>query len=169
MSLFDWFTGPSDASVGREVLGAYFDKAVIFPEFGYSDFDTWLVHLESKVPGYVELIGELVKSNSASTTVSQAAERVALLGNQSGGLATVSQITQAAGGRGDTINWMAAIPEIAQDTLSDVADTASELAQNVGQGVLGTANMIKYLPWILGGAGALYLIVLGKSHRRIIK
>lgn len=164
MALFDFFaSGPSDKDVGHEVLRAYFEEASKFPEFGYTDFDSWLVFLQSRVPDILELVGGLVNANAASTTVSGSAERMAQLGNESGGQATIPQLVAVAGGKGDSINWAQAVPEIAVETLSDVGSEAYTLSKNIKSGVLDTANMVKYLPWILGGAGILFIMGWSRS------
>jgi hypothetical protein len=161
MSFFDLFSSEeSDASVGKRVLEGFFNEAANFSEFQFSsDFEAWLTYLKGKVSDIEELIGQLVKANYASTTIDQAIERVARLANTSSGLASIPDIVSAAGGRGDTVNWSAALPEIASESLSD----AGAAIQNVGHGVLGTINMTKYLPFILLGAGALYIYVNSKA------
>lgn len=168
MSLFDWFSS-TPKSVGDDLLTAYFNEASKFPEFAYPSYDAWMAFLLSKVPDYVELIGELVLNNEASTSVDQARDRMVQLANESGGQASIPQIVQAAGGRGDTINWMSAVPEIASNTAIDLAETAGEIVQGVGTGILSTAKLAKYLPWILGGAAALYIAVVAKGHSKVIK
>lgn len=161
MSIFDFFSSTvSDKDAGTEVLKAYYDEASYFPEFTYGSYEAWLIWLNSMgIPNFDEFVGELVKANSASTTIAQAASRVADLANKSGGQATTSQIVSAAGGKGDTINWSQAIPEIGYVTGSQLVESA----QNVGQGVLSTANLMRYMPWILGVGGTIYIIYLAKS------
>ena len=154
------FGGYGNKDVGNQVLEAYFDEAIKYPEFTYASYESWIAYLESRVPEFTDLIGELVNSNSASTTVGQAAERLYALANDSAGQATIPQITATSGGAGNTINWMAAIPEIAQESGSQILTTV----QNVGTGALATANMVKYLPWILGGAAVLYIGVFAKAQ-----
>lgn len=167
MSMFDWFSGEvSDKAAGTQVLQAFYNEASQFPEFTYGTYDAWLVWLNSKgVPDFDAFVGELVKSNVASTTIEQAASRVADLANKTGGLASNTQIVSAAGGKGDTINWSEAIPDIAYQSGVD----ALSAVQNVGEGVLATLNVTKYLPWILGAGGAIYLIFLAKSMGGKIK
>jgi hypothetical protein len=103
------------------------------------------------------MVGNLVRINSASTTLSDAGKRLRELANSSKGQASVSQIIGAAGGRGDTINWGRAIPEVTTQTAIDIAHETASIAQNVGTGVLDTLKLTKYLPIILLGAGAFYL------------
>lgn len=166
MSLFDIFSSSSAASdtdVGNQVLQAYFLEASKFPEFGFGDYDAWITSEQTKVSDIVELIGQLVKGNYASTTVDQAASRVQQLANSSGGQATPSDIIAAAGGKGDTINWSAAIPEVGAQTAKDTAAYVATTAQNIGQGVMATTSLVKYLPWILGIGAGLYIFTVAKT------
>jgi hypothetical protein len=159
------FSSKTPTSVGESILRAYFDEAINFTAFGFSDFDAWITYQKSRVPEVVELIGELVISNSASTTVAQAENRVRDLANQSGGSATKPQIVRAAGGSGDTVNWFELVPEVASQSVQDVVSTI----QNVGEGVIGTVKLTKYLPWILLGAGALFIVTQGVSLKGLAK
>lgn len=163
--LFDIFSsGPSDADVGNQVLSAYYNEAANFPEFsGYPTYEAWTTWLDSQVPDFVTFIGNLVNMNVASTTPGDAATRLAQLANSSGGQANISAITSTAGGSGNTVNYMAAIPEVAEQTAVGVVTTAANVAANVGGGVLDTLNLAKYLPWILGAAAGLYIYTMAKS------
>jgi len=153
----------SNKELGLSLLQSYFDEARNFSEFPYNDFSGWVSELNSKIPDFDVLLGELVKSNYASTTEGQAHNRVIDLANQSSGQATPQEIVGAAGGRGDSVNWLGGIPEIAMDTVSDAVSQTSEAFQNVGTGVFGTLNIMKYLPWILIGGGALFIWSNGSS------
>ena len=168
MGLFDWFTN-SDESVGKNMLEAYYDEASNFTAFTHGTFDAYLSWLNARVPDFPAFLGELVRLNYASTTEGDAIDRLVELANSSGGEATIPQITTAVGGRGDTVNWAAGVPEIAYETIEDASAQASEIAQNVGQGVLSTLNLTKYLPWILAGGAVLYIAVLAKGHGKILK
>ena len=159
------FGGDTPSSVGQKVLKAYFEEASKFPEFGFWNFEAWISSLNSKVENFPEFIGELVIANKASTSVEMAMDREAELANRTGGTATIAQITQTAGGRGDTINWAVAAPEIASESIQDVTN----IAQNVGRGVIGSLNMVKFLPIILLGAGALYIYVSASKGKGIFK
>lgn len=160
MSLFDWFSSEeSNVSVGEQVLKSYYNEAIKFPEFGFSSYEAWINSIKSKIPDYVELVGDLVIMNYASTSLEDSMDRAAQLANQSGGQASTQEIVMAAGGRGDTVNWSAGIPEI----TSGAAETLTDTFENIGEGVLATGNMLKYLPWILGAAGALYVYTWAKS------
>lgn len=163
--ILDWLTGGgSDDSVGLEVLSAYFNEAVKYPEFSFSDYDSWIAWATAQVPDFQNFVGSLVNMNSASTTADQAATRLTALANNSGGQATLPQIVSSAGGNGDSINWAVAIPSIATQTTADVAAYAATVAQNVGTGVMGTLSLVQYLPWILGGAAALYIFTIAKTQ-----
>lgn len=153
--MFDWFTGgSSDEEVGLRLLEAYYDEAKNFPSFAqFANFDQWMNHVHSKVADLQTLLGELVNSNYASTSVDSAVSRVRDLAYKSEGTATLSKLVQAAGGSGDTINWSAMITEVGGDAISDLTDAA----QSVGEGVLGTFSAMKYLPWILAAGGALFI------------
>jgi len=160
MGLFDFFSTSSDKDVGTKVLKAYFDEASQFSDFNYGTYDAWLVYLNSKgVPDFDVFIGELVNANKAAISPDDAAYAVANLANSSGGKATNTQIVSAAGGKGDTINWSEAVPEITSQSAADLLAAT----QNVGQGVLSTFKVAKYLPWILGAAGVIYIVMLAKS------
>lgn len=163
-----WFGGDDPVQVGREVLSAYYDEAVKFPEFGYPSYEAWIEKLNSTIdPEFEKFIGDLVLMNSAATSPSMSADATRFLANQSGGTASVPQIVKAAGGDPNVVNWSAALPEIAVETTQDVVHLAQEVAQNVGQGVIGTVKLAKYLPWILGGAAALYVFVIAKGHGKL--
>ncbi len=165
MSFLDSIFGSTPETVGRDVLTGYYNEAINFPAFTHPSFDAWIAYLDSRInENFALFIGELVESVSASSTVSQARERLAQLANSSGGEATIPQLTATAGGRGDTVNWMQGVQDVTVDTVEDVAQLATDTLQNVGEGVLGTMKLVKYLPWILGGAAALYVFVLAKSH-----
>ena len=159
-------SGPSDKDAGNQVLKAYFDEASKFPEFGFGDYDSWVTWLNQTFNGdFVSFIGNLVNMNYASESVSQAADQLTYLANASGGQATIPQITQNAGGSGDTVNYAAAIPEVASGAASTLVSTA----ENVGQGIISTGKMIKYLPWILGIGAAIYLYSSGKGTGSALK
>lgn len=162
------FDGASDEDVGTQLLSAYYNEAIKSPDFTYTTFDSWLTYLNSLVPDYASLIGGLVKGNSASTTIDQAQNRLMQLADASSGQASVSQITATAGGSGDTINYSAAIPEVALESATEAAQYAVQVAQDVGQGVSSTLSLVKYLPWILGGAAALYIFTMAKSQGKSV-
>jgi len=169
MSWYNPFSDDSPDSVGDSLLKAYFEEASAFAEFSFADYEAWLTWLKSRVPDLALLIGELVISNVASTSVDDSRERMISLANQSRGQATIPELVQAAGGRGDSVNWGAGLPEIAINTTTDVAALATEVAQNVGQGVISTMKLAKYLPWILGGSLVLYIVVKGGGLRLLNK
>lgn len=159
MGLFDFFSSEqTPTSVGTEILRAYYDEAKNFSDFTYKSFDQWLAALKLKVSDITEVIGDLVLQSSASTTVSESKSRVAYLANQTGGKATIPQIVQASGGKGD-VNLSAAIPAVAKQSAKDIA----KVAQNVGQGVIGSLNMLKFLPVILIGGGVLAIYFYSSS------
>lgn len=163
MGLFDIF-GNSDKSTGNTVLTSYFNEAKNYPEFQFSDYDAWITWASSQIGSDFEtFIGNLVNLNYASTTPSDSSVRLATLADQSGGQATIPQITSTAGGSGTTVNWVAGLPQIVADSAADAAVLAANVAQNVGTGVISTLSLVKYLPWILGGAGILYIYSLGKG------
>lgn len=167
MRFLDFFSS-SDESVGNEVLSSYYNEAIKFEGFQYDSYETWVSWLNSRVPDFVSFVGELVKSTSASQSVGDAVERVALLANSSKGMATIPQITQTSGGRGDTVNWAQGIPDIVGETLYDAGEAVITTAQNVGEGALSTLKLTKYLPYILVGGAALYLALLAKGQSKAI-
>ena len=175
-----WFSGSNPTATGEKLLKAYFFEAQKFPEFTHPSFEAYVTFLKSRVPDIVETIGELVESNYRSTTVEQAETRMRILANQSGGKATIPQLVQTAGGSGDTINWWAAIPEVAQDTAiqagSELLESAQEFKEGAGdvwEGGVGTLKVMKYLPWILGGVAVLaiggYFIAAGSQTGRGVR
>lgn len=165
MSLFDWFGSANDpVQVGRKVLTSYYDEASKFPDFGFQSYESWLTMLNNIDPEFEKFIGDLVLMNYASTSPEMSADSVRQLANMTGGTASVPQIVKASGGDPNTVNWSAALPEVAVETAQDVAVLAQEVAQSVGQGVTSTLKLTKYLPWILGGAAAIYIAVLAKGH-----
>ncbi len=166
--LFDIFSS-SGQSVGKSLLNAYVDEALKFSEFPHADYDAFITWANARVPDYETLIGDLVAANYASTSVDQAMDRLISLANQSHGAASISQIVAVAGGRGDTVNWAAGIPEISEGVARDAIAQATEIAQGVGQGVLSTAKLMKYLPWILGAAGAVYIFTIAGGPMNFLK
>jgi hypothetical protein len=164
VSLFDFFSGQTPEQTGRDVLLSYFNEAKNFPEFQYKSLDQWISWLNSKVPAFPIVIGDLVIGNYASTTKSQAQSRVAMLANKSGGKATIPQIVQAAGGSGEKVNYYAAVPEVAKASGKELVS----IAQDVGAGVVGTLRLAKYLPVILLGAGAIAIYAYASSAGRVV-
>lgn len=166
MSLFDFFGGgDSDKAVGEKILTAYFDEASKFPSFTHASLEAFLVWADSVIPDFAAFVGQLVKSNYASTTIDEAANRLVDLASQTSGTARLQDIVSAAGGQGNTVNWVGGIPEIAAASGSQIVSAV----QNVGTGVLSTANLMKYLPWILGAGAGLYIFTLAKSSGSTIK
>lgn len=151
--LFSSGDASGDRDSGLSLLRAYFNTAKLFSSFGYPSFDAFITYAESKVPNFATNVGELVRMNKYSTTESEAQNRLTDLANKSQGKASLSQIIGAAGGTGDTVNWTAVVPDVAVEVGQNVVTTGSEILQNVGTGVVSTLNLVKYLPWILGGVG----------------
>ena len=109
------------------------------------------------ISDYLETVGSLVKANVASISQDDAVNSVIALADKSRGQASLSQIVMAAGGHGDTINYWQAVPEVVEETAKDVVKETKEVLQDVGTGALATLKLTKYLPWILGVGGLLYL------------
>lgn len=151
------FGGDSNVDIGKRLLTAYYNEASQFSSFQHPSYDAFVAYLVARDPTFVEGLGDLVLGNYHSTSVGQAEDRMISLANQSEGTGTIGQLVQAAGGNGSTVNWWAMVPEATGDTISDLAAISTNVAQNVGTGVLGTLNMVRYLPFILIGGGALYL------------
>jgi hypothetical protein len=162
MSFWNPFAEDSDQKVGDDIMLAFFDEAVNYPGFQYSDYTTWITATTGYDPTFVSGLGQLVKSNYASTSVSGAIDRVRELAATSQGMAKPQQIIMTAGTSGG-VNWAAAIPEVGYETVKDVATQATEIAQDIGQGTLSTLKLVKYLPIILLGAGAIYLVVMART------
>lgn len=154
----------SDRELGIELLRTYYEAARIHPGMVHSSFDAFLSSSESIVPQYADLIGELVKSNKYSTSVSEAKNRLIDLATKSKGTAALQQIVQAAGGSGDTVNWTGIIPDLSKDVATEVMTEAGEFLQNTGTGVMSTLNLVRYLPWIVGGAAIIYLVIVASKH-----
>jgi hypothetical protein len=102
--------------------------------------------------------------NSYSTSEGSAKSRLVDLARKSEGTASLSQIISAAGGAGDTINFYQAIPTITQETGAEFVQQGAQAFQNVGAGVLSGANLLKYLPWILGAGAVLYVYTVASRH-----
>lgn len=166
--------GAQDRESGLRMVRAYFDAARNYGDFLYTDFDSFITDLNRKQGGrdFAQDVGELVRMNYASTSESQSIGYLQFLANQSKGQATPSQMIQAAGGSGDNVNWTAGIPEIAVGTGQAAITQAAETLTTVGQGVISTLNMAKYLPWIVLGAGviAIYFYVnkYGPSKKELL-
>ena len=162
-SLTDIFSSSSvldDRANGLILMQAFYDKAQSF-QIPYASFDAYLTDAEKKVPEFAANLGELVRINSLSTDMTSAVTRMQDLAVKSKGLASLSAQVMAAGGTGDTVNWSELLPSVA----GDVASTGLNVLENVGHGVLGTLNLVKYLPWILGGAAILYFVISKKTEQ----
>ena len=163
---FDFFSSSTDVSADRAdgmmLLEAYYNTAASFADFGYSSFADFLAWIERGSTVATD-IGELVRMNNMSTTLDEAKSRLTDLASKSRGKATASEIVRAAGGTGDTVNWYAAAPAIAEDVAETAVETAGEVLSNVGTGVLGTLKLVKYLPYVAVGVGALYLYLQAKK------
>ncbi len=163
MSFLDWFSSEkSDRETGIAILESYFDEASKFSSFPYGSLDAYVTAIESKIPGYADLLGQIQKANYASVSLDDSKELARELANASGGTAKpqdiMSKTTNSSG-----INWSAAIPEVTSNTVSDVGDKLYEVAQDVSTGTFGTLKLLKYAPYIVLGGGALYLVFMAKS------
>jgi hypothetical protein len=153
-----------DRTVGLRVLTAYYNEASQYPStFPYTTFNDFLAWAELGSALATD-IGTLIRQTSSNFTnsESQATASVVALADQSQGQASQGNIMQAAGGQSN-INWSSAAPVLALDIASATGTQALSVAQNVGTGALGTLNLLKYLPWIVLGYGALYVFSFGKS------
>lgn len=150
----------TDRELGLSILRVYYDEAKYYSSFGYKSFDEFLSYAESKVEGFATNVGELVRMNTYSTSESEAMSRVKDLAQKSQGLASLSQIIAASGGSGDTVNWSAVIP----DVVADSTQQAGQLVQSVGTGVSGSLEMLKYLPWIIGGLALVYVVIVASQQ-----
>ena len=159
----------SDHDLGLKIATAYADRALNYPDFDFSSADEFIEDAETKIPDYLETIGSLVKANVASISQSDAVNNVIKLADASKGHASLSQVVMAAGGHGDTINLWQAVPEVVTETTKEIVKQAGEVAQAVGTGTLATLKLTKYLPWILGIGGALYLFSGKISIPRLAK
>jgi hypothetical protein len=152
-----------DNENGQTLLQAYFDAAFGLPGFTYQSFPEFVSGLEAQVPDFQSNMGELVRINVASTTLGQAQSRLRDLAVKSNGQANVSAITQAVGGSGDTVNWSEGLKVVVSETAGQVADIASTAASGALAAVKTSAGLVKYLPYILGGALLLYGYVMVKQ------
>jgi hypothetical protein len=168
-SLSDIFTSSDspagDRDSGLRILRAYFDTSRNYPTFIFADFNSFISSLEQKT-GYdfPSHVGELVRMNYASTTESEAARRVSALADSTQGQASASQMIASAGGKGDTINLSAAIPEVASATGAELVS----MTQDIGAGLTGTIKALKYLPWILGVGAVIYIVFIAKKHGEVL-
>lgn len=171
MPLMDFFSKDSPEKIGQEVLMAYFNEAKNYSEFLTKNYKDFISSVNKKVPNFEGLVGELVQKNYASTSKAQAMSRLAMLANKSAGRATLPQIVQAAGGSGDTVNYVAAIPSVAKEGLKDVgrgAVAVGEGVKAVGQGVVSTLKLGGYLPVILLGFGAIVVYAYSSQSKRVL-
>lgn len=159
------FSSESPTQVGKDVVSAYFNEARNFPEFPHKSYEAFLTYLNNKVPDFEAFVGDLVLKNRASTTVGQAKSRLAMLANKSAGRATIPQLVQAAGGTGTTVNWSAALPEVAKETAKEVTATV----QSVGKGIVSTFKLAEYLPIILLAGGALAIYTYSSSAKKLVR
>lgn len=172
-SLFEpssWFSSSSsDRELGLSLLRSYFNTSKAYSSFNYASFEDFLSWAESRVENFATNVGELVRMNVYSTSESEAENRLKDLANKSKGLASLSQIIAAAGGSGSTVNWSAVLPDVAAETGQGVITQASEVLQSAGTGVLGTLNLIKYLPWFVVGGGLIYLAIIASKHSAVVE
>ena len=157
LSFWPFSSEPSDHDLGLKVVTAYATEALKYPEFKFSSVDEFITDATSKISDYLETVGSLVKANVASISQDDAVNSVIALADKSRGQASLSQIVMAAGGHGDTINYWQAVPEVAEETATDIVKETKEVLQDVGTGALATLKLTKYLPWVLGVGGLLYL------------
>jgi hypothetical protein len=178
----NWF-GPDDdpsqdAANGLTLLTTYFTAASQFTNFPYPDIATFQSYCETLVPGFTANLGELVRLNSASTTLGQAEDRLtALATNNQGNWPSspaglnLSQMTGAAGGMGDSVNWQLAIPTVAAQTVAQVASGAVSAVSAVGSGILSAGStaiaLIQYLPYIALGGAALYIFTIAGGPAKL--
>lgn len=141
----DWFTsqGTLDIQNGDKVLNAYYTAAVVFPNFQYASYDDF----RSSIGGdnYVGSLGANVRTNMHPGLLDlvyfpydDAATRVQALAASTQGQASPAQINQAA--------------------IDLSVDPLTAITSNIQSGIVGTSNLLKYLPWILVGGLAIYLL-----------
>jgi hypothetical protein len=71
----------------------------------------------------------------------QATNRMKDLGTISQGQASVSDLTMAAGGSGDTVNWTAAVSDVSAATASQIASGAMQVATDLKTGAVDGAQI----------------------------
>jgi len=170
MGFLSWFESDptDDRSVGLRVLQAYYDRAKSYPGFMYSSFSAFLTAMERATPLATD-IGELIRQTYRTNSESTAISRVKDLAVKSQGMAQAGSLIQAAGGAGNSINWSVAVSEVTPQIVGDTFEYAGEVLQDVGTGVMGTLSLVKYLPYILLGGGALYIALNSDKVKSRVK
>lgn len=150
----------AERSAGTDMLRAYFDTAKNYENFKYSDFDSYLASVNAVISDYPQFIGNLVFLNKLSTSVNDAISRIKDLAVKSEGKARLQDITQAAGGSGDTTNWTELVTSVATETAKEVGtktvnalettgNIVLDTVENVGEGAKSLSSIIKYWPYVL--------------------
>ncbi len=168
MSLFDW-SSDTPFSIGEEILQAYYYEAVQFESFlqSFPSYEAFVEWGERATTLRFDM-GELVQNTSLTNSKESAISRVQDLARKSFGQAKQGDIIRAAGGSGNEINWFVFVPAVSQDVAEGVLKEGLDIAQSIGTGVTSSLKMLKYLPFILVGAGALWIGFNSKSFSSLI-
>lgn len=153
----DWFTDQAtlDIENGDKVLSAYFSAATIYPgNFSYASYDDFRNSIGGDT--FVGALGANVRTNMhpglfdiVYFPYDDAAKRVQALAASSQGQASPAMINQAA--------------------IDLSVDALTAVTSNIQSGIVGTSNLIKYLPWILVAGVAAYIYVETAGARAIAK
>lgn len=133
----------AEREAGLKMLRAYFNIAKNYSAFKYSDFDSYLASVNRVIDDYPQFIGNLVFINKYSTSVSDAVARIEDLARKSEGQARLQDITQAAGGSGQTTNWSALLPDLIKETTIEAGSKTVTALQEVGDTLIDTAVAAK--------------------------
>lgn len=183
LGFFDWFSS-SDSSIddpakdterGQELLRAYYDAVKEFNDI-FPTFESFMAKLKS-VQGNAfvdEFLGMAVRFNKDHVSMDKAKELLETIAYETGGQIPANPQSVFA----KVINEYAADPSVVRvviqnfvpltwDVAQQAVATAVDVSQNVGSGVLDTARMLKFLPYILLGAGALYIVSRGAGAKSL--
>ena len=154
----------ADHDTGVRLFTAYFDEASKYPAFSskYSSIDDYLSHLEKG--DAVTTAGSILRNSNLSTDENDSVARLIELANSHKGEALDSVVLQTIGGHYDTLKAGAFVSAAGGQLVEDIGAKAVEVAsgitditQNVGAGLLSTGKVLRYLPWVLGAAGIIYI------------
>lgn len=185
MGFFDWFSS-SDASIddpakdterGQELLKAYYEAVSQFNDT-FPTFESFMSKLKS-VQGNAfvdEFLGMALRFNKDHIDMDKAKELLETIAYETGGQvpanpqSTFSKVLNEYTANPSVLrvvieNFVPLSLDIAQQT----AQTAVDTAQNVGAGALGTLNMLKYLPYLLIGAGIIYIVSSQAGGKSLVK
>jgi len=166
-------TDAEDEERGLKTLRYFYDKAIIYPEVTMS-FDEFIAELKKKMSLAVNSIG------MTSFTVLEGG-----IGFDEAKLQSVMEQLADTGQGQIPENWMSFSSAITQSasnpsfwtsvkyttaaSVGDITRAVVDTSQNLITGVGGVSKLLKYLPYILLGGGALYIFTMAGGPMKLLK